>query len=214
MREAKAVEAGGCGPPVSGFESRRVPDPPEKWSTDPAASLNQHELEARLIYSAIVAGKSARFCEKVMSRFAAHWQKRTPLAFIRILVDEGNLEWVLRDIRAGNYTKLARCFRELSAARLNLRTCTPEQLEAVHGIGPKTSRFFILWTRPGEKFAALDVHVLRWLRKLGYDAPAATPSGTKYRELELAFLREAEKRGKTARELDAEIWAAGSGYKE
>jgi thermostable 8-oxoguanine DNA glycosylase len=79
----------------------------------------------------------------------------------------------------------------------------------IHGIGPKTSRFFILWTRPHERYAALDVHILRWLRGLGHNAPRSTPNGRKYGELEKIFLSEADKRGLSPGELDAQVWEAG-----
>lgn len=171
------------------------------------------ERQARLIYSVIVAGKSAKFTAKVMDRFHQHRQEHLPFDFLRILIDEENLDWVVRDMRCGNYTKIERCFRELAAAKLDLMKCRPEDLEAIHGIGPKTSRFFILWTRPGERYAALDVHVLRWMRVLGYDAPKSTPNGRRYRELEVAFLAEADERKMTPRELDAAIWEKGSNYR-
>ena len=61
-------------------------------------------------------------------------------------------------------------------------------------------------TRPDEQYAALDVHILRWLRTKGYDAPKGTPTGERYRELELNFISEAEKRGMTPAELDSAIW--------
>lgn len=174
--------------------------------------MSTDELESRLIYSIFVAGKSAKFVEKVMDKFDAHRQRVSPLTFVRILVDEDNLKWVLYDIRSGNYNRIERALRELAAATIDLRTCTPAELEAIHGIGPKTSRFFIIWTRPGERHAALDVHILRWLRTLGHDAPKSTPTGEKYAALEKIFLAEADKRGMTPRELDSQIWDAGSGY--
>jgi thermostable 8-oxoguanine DNA glycosylase len=124
----------------------------------------------------------------------------------------GRLETILRESRTGNYTKLAACIRGLLTAKLDLATCAPIDLEAIHGIGPKTSRFFILWTRPGAEYAALDVHVLRWLRLMGHDAPKATPTGAKYAELERVFLVLAKSFGMTPRELDHAIWIEGSNY--
>jgi thermostable 8-oxoguanine DNA glycosylase len=126
-------------------------------------------------------------------------------------MDNDELDRRLREARTGNYGKLARGLRELVDARLDLARCTPAELQRVYGIGPKTSRFWILWTRPGARYAALDVHVLRWLRSLDYQAPASTPANPKlYDQLERAFLAEADRRGLTPRELDFEIWQAGS----
>lgn len=175
-------------------------------------TISPGEVEARLLYSIIVAGKSAKFTEGVMNRLFPG--AASPFDRLRELRKAGGIEKALREARSGNYGKIARAFEEILDAKLNLLTVTPEELEKIHGIGPKTSRFFIIWTRPQERYAALDVHVLRWLRKQGYKAPNATPTGRKYRELELAFLAEADKRSMTPRELDAQIWEEGSGWKD
>jgi len=171
------------------------------------------ELEGRLLYSVIVAGKNAEFANNVVCRWIRNNVKsdETPFETIRCLDDEGALEDSFRLARTGNYGKVTAAARGMARAEIDLTTCTPQELEEISGIGPKTSRFFIMWTRPQEKHAALDVHILRWLRKQGYDAPKNTPqSKTRYAELEKAFIEEAEKRGKTPRELDLEIWIAGS----
>lgn len=178
------------------------------------APLPEKEIQARLLYACIVAGKSAKFADEVINRLSMHGRGQSPFDMIRRLIRENYLQRALELARSGNYGKLARCFTELVGADIDLLTVTPERLEQIHGIGPKTSRFFILWTRPDAPYAALDVHVLRWMRNLGYKAPRTTPTGRKYAELERQFLEEAKKRGKTPRELDAEIWAEGSGYED
>lgn len=172
------------------------------------------ERQWHLIYSCIVAGKSASFTNIVVDRLKARMRpalgKLPPfLGFRTSTIPE--IRAALLAVSSGNYTKLSKCFHELGQARtLDLEKCTPAELEKIHGIGPKTSRFFILWTRPGERYAALDVHVLRWMRSKGYPAPKSTPAGEKYRVLEIAFLKEADARGMTARELDHKIWDAGA----
>lgn len=170
------------------------------------------ELQSRLIYSLIVAGKSADFANNALERWYSGRQSgELPLDFAKRLISEDKLEDSLRKARTGNYGKLVRAISLLTQADLNLQTCQPEDLEKIPGFGPKTSRFFILWTRPDANFAALDVHILRWLRAQGYDAPKTTPqSGKKYAELEQCFLKEARNRRKTPRELDFEIWEAAS----
>jgi endonuclease III len=176
------------------------------------------KLEAALVYACIVAGKSARFTDAVMSRLHEKLEDGETYfgMFTRLLYHEPlGLYPLLFGAKAGNYRKLERCFKELVQAQdLDLQTCTPDDLEKIHGIGPKTSRFFILWTRPGARYAALDVHILRWLRLNGYpDAPRSTPpGGPAYQRWEQIFLAEADARGLTARELDRQIWDAGSGY--
>jgi len=171
------------------------------------------ELEARLLYSVVVAGKNAKFANAVTRRWLAGniQDGETPFDAIRRLVLEDSLEESFREARTGNYGKVTAAAKGMADSELDLTTCAPQDLEQIKGIGPKTSRFFLMWTRPGECYAALDVHILRWLQKQGYDAPKNTPqSKTRYAELEKAFIEEAEKRGKTPRELDLEIWIAGS----
>lgn len=171
---------------------------------------DKRELEWRLIYAIIVAGKSAKFAQGAMDRLIERSCRSGAFEQIKSIIFADALAPILRRARTGNYTKLEKALRELVAADLDLSTCEPADLEAIHGIGMKTSRFFIIWTRPDAKYAALDVHVLRWMRAQGHDVPRQTPSGRKYLRLEKAFIEEAAKRNMTVRELDAQIWDAGA----
>ncbi len=178
--------------------------------------ISEWERQARLIYSIIVAGKSANFADAATRKLLGD-SAILPFDQVASWIADGSLGERVRAAKVGNYTKIEAALRGIHSEfvvqkSLNLQTCAPQDLERIHGIGPKTSRFFIMWIRPEETFAALDVHVLRWLRELGYSAPKATPSSKKkYAELEAAFIKEAAIRGKTARQLDEEIWIAGSG---
>lgn len=170
------------------------------------------EIERKLLYSVIVAGKSAAFADGALERFVSGATGReTPFEYIRQLIDSGELYNTLRRSRCGNYNKTRRCFVEI--IDLDPQGCSVADLECIHGIGPKTARFFLLWTRPGIRVAALDTHILKWLREVGYDAPKSTPpAGKKYQELEDAFLQEADDAGLSPRELDYKIWSRYSGY--
>ncbi|KKM05393.1 hypothetical protein LCGC14_1754610 [marine sediment metagenome] len=168
--------------------------------------LSLWELQARLIYAVLVAGKSAEFAEMKTLALVGNRVDDLPFQIINDHIVCGDIEDWLRRERTGSYGRLVKCLPDL--IRLDPHNCTIQELEAVHGVGPKTSRFYILWTRPDAMCAALDTHVLKWLRSLGYDAPKSTPqTGARYEELEQAFLREAKERGTTPRELDYEIWA-------
>lgn len=175
-------------------------------------SFDLYEIQARLIYSVIVAGKSAKFANSVITKwiFLNVHPDELPFDALRRLVQKGTVENSFREAKTGNYGKLRKFAEQIIKADLDLMTCTPDQLEKVSGIGPKTSRFFIMWIRPEEHYAALDVHILRWMARQGYEVPRSTPSRKKYALIEKQFLKEAEKRGKTPRELDLEIWEAGS----
>ncbi len=146
----------------------------------------EYKREASLIYSIIVAGKSATFADKATVAFLDALRKpfksprsKTPFQLLRMM-PVSLIEECARYAKTGNYGKLARACYELANKQIDLLTVTPEKLETIHGIGPKTSRFFIMWTRPAETYAALDVHILRWLRNNGYPhAPKATPQNKK-----------------------------------
>src|SRR5512136_3269453 len=165
-------------------------------------------LQTCLVYAIIVAGKSAMFASQVIIRL--FHSDSLPFDQVREWIHERRLLQKLKRARTGNYTKLSKALRQLVAIPdLDLRHISVSDLEAVHGIGPKTARFFVLWTRPGAQCAALDVHVLRWLRAQGYDAPRQTPTSRKrYDELESIFLTEAAIRSLTPGEFDRKIWEA------
>lgn len=169
-------------------------------------TLTEWELQARLVFSVIVAGKNAKFARNVISKLFV--PEELPFTTLRRWIWAGKLEENLRRAGSGNYGKMTKCFPEL--IRLDPRSCALEELESVNGIGPKTARFYLLWIGRKIECAALDVHILKFLRKLGYNAPKTTPTGRKYMELEKVFLNECKLRKKTPNELDAEVWLAYS----
>ena len=84
-------------------------------------------------------------------------------------------------------------------------------LETIKGIGPKTSRFFLMSSRQGVEYAALDTHILRWMRDQGIEnIPKSTPSGKRYLDLEQIYLKMVPE-GKSVGEFDLEIWREYSG---
>ena len=160
------------------------------------------DLEWRLVYVLIVAGKSARFANNVQRRLHELVPEEVnPIIFLAEHPD------IFEEARAGVYEKLSRAVQELAKLDLDLSTCGPNDLEAVHGIGPKTSRFFIVWTRPDERVAVLDRHILKWLARRGFTVPANTPANVNtYRRIEKAFLGEADRLKMSPRDLDLKIW--------
>lgn len=115
-------------------------------------------------------------------------------------------------IRSSAYYIHNTVFNYHATFSLDLKTSGIERLEKIHGVGPKTSRFFILHTRKNAKVACLDTHILKYLGSLGHQVPRHTPqSKTRYKELENIFLDKADELKMTPAELDIQIWKQYSG---
>ena len=201
-----------------------------------------YELEEFLLFCTAVAGKTAKVIEKkledvfhcmntnVSYYINAGISKRqiqdnfgivpnvlfmTPFNKIKCLVwGVADIERILRESKMGNYKKLSNLWIGLANSQIDLKTISTQELEKFKGIGPKTSRYFILHSRPNARIACLDTHILRWLKNQGYsNVPDNTPSKTNmktYRELENIFIAEADKRKVTVAELDLKIWNESS----
>lgn len=175
------------------------------------------ELEEFMLFAIVVAGKkSAQQVRKLSSflalvRFNPKFMGMTPLDYVRYLDAGGVLESELELVKMGQYTRIGQAFRSLAASGLDLRACSVADLEALPGIGPKTARFFVLHTRENARVAALDTHVLKWLRSLGHSTPKQTPPKAKaYAKLESVFLDEADRRGIHPAHLDLSVWSASA----
>jgi thermostable 8-oxoguanine DNA glycosylase len=116
------------------------------------------------------------------------------------------LPQTLKSFGIGCYNNKAKSMWDLVNKGLDLKKCSVEDLESVHGIGPKTARCFIIHSRKNARHAGLDTHILKFLREKGHEVPKATPTGKKYRELEGVFLDYADKSGKSVAEFDLDIW--------
>lgn len=170
------------------------------------------ELQEFLLFGICVAGKNSDIQAEKLDQFLNSLPQGTPFEKIRYACEiTDDLEERMRDVKLGKYYLLVPAFTELAFSDINLQTCSHEELEDFTGIGPKTSRFFILHTRDTLEVACLDVHILRWMRDQGYDAPKSTPSGDRYLELEQSFLQEARDRGIHPAKFDLAIWNKYSG---
>ena len=189
------------------------------------------ELEELLLFCLAVAGKTAKqiasslekFLDTNSSYYLDHtWQLKefggqelvvirppqemSPFAKVRWLEHHKRLVEAIRESKLGQHTKLLHAFREVANRKFDLRRVTPQELETVKGIGPKTSRFFILHSRKTNDIACLDTHVLKYLKGLGHDVPKNRPTGKAYERLEKAFILHAKKLKVPTYELDLQIW--------
>jgi len=162
----------------------------------------------------VVAGKTAATQQRLLKNFLTSFpsQSTSPFDLIREMDAAGKLSQQLMYSKLGQYTRLTSCFRDLVASNLDLRTCTIDDLEAIHGIGPKTARFFLTCTRSDVRFAVIDTHNLRFLREvIGEETPITTPqSKREYQRLEAKYLQIVNKLGVNAAEFDLVIWKSYS----
>jgi len=169
------------------------------------------DLELFAIFAVCVAGKkSQQTADKVNNHFRdtqTPTKQLTPFETVKSLIKINVFGAYLQMAKMGQYKRIYRALRDLAESGIDLKTCTVEELEAIHGIGPKTSRFIIMHSRPNQRLATLDTHILRWMRDQGIETPKATPQSKKlYKELEQKFLTLCDKCGILPSQLDLKIW--------
>jgi thermostable 8-oxoguanine DNA glycosylase len=186
---------------------------------------DQKRLQEWFLFGICVAGKNARqTADKVEAMLedirqnecscslrpfrkiaATHTAHVEPFANIEAAINRGKLDYYLRKHKLGQYKRINKAFQGM--IKIDPATVTLEELEQIHGIGAKTARMLLLYTRPDQEMIPLDTHILKWMRANGYDAPKSTPPpGKKYRELERAFILEGKLRGLNAKEWDTLVW--------
>lgn len=170
-------------------------------------NLTSEELEEHILFWVCAAGKNGRIAARCLDSLLKDINGY--IAPFSTIAKSGydNLAPLLKKHGIGCYTSKARTIWELSNSSIDLRTCSANDLETIYGIGMKTSRCFIMHSRPDIKYAGLDTHILKFLRSKGVPAPKSTPnSRKKYLELEKKFLTFAKESGKMVAEFDLEIW--------
>jgi hypothetical protein len=179
-------------------------------------NCSNSQLELQILFWICAAGKngvtSARclngFLETLNEAFwfEHHHYDSSPLNLVQFLETHTSckLERELKKHGIGCYKQKAKKFRRLAVERPNLRKIEVDELQAY--VGPKTARCFLIHTRPNQRLAGLDTHILKYLRDQGFKVPKSTPSGRRYLEIEQVFLDLVDKSGKSVAEFDLDIW--------
>jgi len=177
-------------------------------------NATDEELEELILFWVCAAGKNGRTAARCLDKFlkliSSPYGK--PMSSIFNFNSLYNLPDTLRACGIGCYNSKAKSFLQLAiecvSGRLNLRTCTTDDLEKIHGIGMKTSRCFIIHSRKEARYAGLDTHILKHLKINGVDNVPKSTSGTKkeYLRLEKEFLKLADEINMAPAEYDLMIW--------
>lgn len=174
------------------------------------------QLEEVLLFWVLAAGKNAITASNCLERFLIGTHGKfnlppyKPFECIRKIKKE-KLPELLKSYGIGCYNNKAKTFYQLANSNLNLRTCTADDLEKIHGIGMKTSRCFIIHSRRDASYAGLDIHLLSFLKDKGYNVPKQTPTRKSYLEIEKIFLDIVKNSGMSVAEYDLMIWRQYSG---
>ena len=172
---------------------------------------SKDELQLFILFALMVAGKNADTTDKACDcMWVALWKNidhefghkgltytsdlkaSDPFKILSMAIRE---EWLtpqtLKGWGFGCYNLKFKGIKALVESNLDLRTCTTDDLEKIPGIGKKTSRFFIIHSREGAQVAALDTHILKFLKASKVkNVPKSTPTSKKeYARLEQAFLK-------------------------
>ena len=188
---------------------------------------NRAQLEELVLFGTLVAGKPAHRMAALLDRILIngrlqHSTDMTPFDLIRVWIENDTLGQVLRAYNVGQYTRIERCWRELTAItpckpklehdgtltylnRVDLKSVA--QLEAVHGIGPKTARFVVLHSVKGARCIPVDTHWLKELASLGYPVRKdVVVNGRTHAIYEGYALQEVDKSGLTCAAKDQAVW--------
>lgn len=167
------------------------------------------ELQEFWLFCLAVAGKKATMIAGKIGEFLeGRSSNETPFEYVNRLAKSGELIGRLKDVRMGKYALLELAFaNSAQAGRLDLRKVVPSDLEELPGVGPKTSRFFIMHSRENAQIAVIDTHVTKYLRERGYDVPKGVPTGKVYARLEQIMIAETKASGMTPADFDLAIWS-------
>lgn len=172
--------------------------------------------ESFLLFAVLVAGKNSTMImhktNALISDIIGDNKPDSLFKYISKHFSDNNFQPlldVLKKNKTGKYSLLINFFKDIKESKIDLLTCGLDELESLRGVGKKSSRFFMVYNRADQQDCAiLDTHLLKFIKKNGYDAPEQTPSGKKYDELEKIFIQLAStvRPKQSIADIDFEIW--------
>lgn len=114
--------------------------------------------------------------------------------------------------KLGKYRTIEKGFPQIARAGFDLRTVSIDELETIYGIGSKTSRFFVLHSRPNQEYVVFDTHISKYLHSKGIVPFKDTPSKKLYdiyEPIAIKYLKEEEGIRDFAK-FDLDKWTLGA----
>lgn len=178
---------------------------------DPTKLITPSDSIARkqefLLFCILSVGKNSDVAaSKLEALLSGKDEWTTPFAYLLAQ----NIPELLIEAKTGQYKRILAAITQ--ALEVDVETVTLDELLAIHGIGPKTARFFLVHAQ-GKQYAVLDTHILRWMRSIFPDSPKATPTAQTYGKWErlCLMMMKAEFPDRTALMADLAIWMNQSG---
>lgn len=173
-------------------------------------NLDEAGLQGHILFAIAAAGKNAMTTARLLDELVG---SEMPFKAIRKFKSQETLKERMRQIGFGCHTLKSKGFWWIANSGIDLKSCTAEELERCPGIGMKTSRFFIMHTRKNAPIAAIDTHILKYLRDIGIsNVPNQTPTKKRYLELEKAFLQKCQELNIAPAVHDLNIWNHYAGH--
>jgi endonuclease III len=173
------------------------------------------ELEEFFLFAVLVANKNSDRMARALDFLLRQGEPGdSPFDTIRRMVLDGSMPLRLIQAKTGEYGRRLKTLTEVATGMVpNLRNAEPEDLEQIHGVGLKTARFFLMHSRRNSQYAAIDTHILKYMREFyGHKVPNRTPTNREeYRELEEWFVLQCAIEGVTPAAKDLEVWKLYSG---
>lgn len=177
----------------------------------------QNELQEFLLFTIVVAGKTAYIQAQKLDQFLKSINIRlmmpdniSPFQSLISACHHGILLEEIHKAKLGQYKKIYAAFLYVIEHDINLVRTTPAELELIPGVGMKTSRFFLLHSDMNYKdnIAILDTHILKFIKEnIDNRAPKSTPTNSNtYKYWEDLFLMWCDENKKNTAEFDLEIW--------
>lgn len=144
---------------------------------------SDNDLMKLLLFAIFVAGKSSKTTAKGLDTllYFAHNDMNKDVIQNIVCLGKERFVYLCKQHGLGCYNQRwdSVCSIDEFLWSHNLKDVSVDQLKEIKGVGNKTARFFLLYSRPFQKFAVIDTHIWKFLRETFPEAPEKPPTSDK-----------------------------------